>query len=140
MPAVIAALELANHIRKTSAPNIRNVDAYDNDPTTLLSFEDKKKLILKSLDENNQKENWIDFVLSLTFSLSTFVRGNEYRAIRYPYIRLDQNGLHCPYPNGPMSSCLINIREPNSTKTKLSMKTTTGGWRHKEFFYVGMLC
>ena len=32
-----------------------------------------------------------------------------------------------------MSSCLINIREPNSTKTKLSMKTTTGGWRHKEF-------
>ena len=79
-------------------------------------------------------ESWIDFALSLTFSLSTFVRGNEYRAIRYPYIRLDQNGLHCPYPNGPMSTCLINIREPNTTKTKNSMKTTTGGWRHKEFF------
>ena len=79
-------------------------------------------------------ETWMDFALSLTFSLSTFVRGNEYRAVRYPYIRLDQNGLHCPYPNGPMSTCLINIREPNTTKTKNSMKTTTGGWRHKEFF------
>ena len=39
---ITEALELAQHIRKTSAPNIRNVDAHDNDPTTLLSFEDKK--------------------------------------------------------------------------------------------------
>ena len=39
---ITLALEQAKHIRKTSAPNIKNVDALDNDPTTLLSFEDKK--------------------------------------------------------------------------------------------------
>ena len=42
---ITLALEQAKYIRKTSAPNIKNVDALDNDPTTLLSFEDKKTSI-----------------------------------------------------------------------------------------------
>ena len=47
---ITIALEQAKHIRKTSAPNIKNVDALDNDPTTLLSFEDKK-ILLKYLSD-----------------------------------------------------------------------------------------
>ena len=45
---ITLALEQAKHISKTSAPNIKKLDALDNDTTTLLSFEDKK-LLLKSL-------------------------------------------------------------------------------------------
>ena len=129
---VKTSLTDAKEIRKLSTTI--NIDAHDNDPTKLLSKKDEKNLIFQSLELNEDPSVWEDFVLGIVFPLTTFVRSHEFRSIRYPFLRLDEGGIFSPYDTGPMATCLINLREPGSTKTRESKKTAVGGWRHRDFF------
>ena len=131
LPQVISALRDSDVLRNVQTEE--SVDAFDHDPTRLCSLKEEKRLIFETYTTCTH-DQWEDFVLALLFQTYTYSRGNEYRAIRIPFFRVDTSDMYCPYPEGPMAYTLINLRNPYSTKTNSSMKTVVGGWRHRDFY------
>ena len=131
MASVKGAMDDSDILR--NVPGEEGVDAFDNDPTRLCSLKDEKNFIFESYNIGSHEE-WQEVVLALTMQTYTFCRGSEFRGIRLPFLRIDTSDIFAPFPDGPMNSCLINLRNPNSTKTNIARKTVIGGWRHREYY------